>query len=74
MTPTDIVRVEKYLQEKFGNAALNLSRKVRNDGSTEVQLGAEFIGVIYRDVDEDDGEVSFALHISILEEDLAANS
>jgi hypothetical protein len=33
-----------------------------------VTVAGEFIGVLYRD--EDEGEVSFSLNISILEEDL----
>jgi hypothetical protein len=44
--------------------------KPKHDGSVEVSLGQEFIGVIYRDVDEDDGEVSYAFHMAILEMDL----
>ena len=40
------------------------------DGSVEVSLGEEFIAIIYRDVDEDDGEVSYAFQMAILEMDL----
>lgn len=70
MSPDELLKVETYLKTKFANEAINLSRKTRTDGSTEMQLGAEFIGVIYRDEDEDDGEVSYAVHMTILQEDL----
>ena len=70
MTPEELLKVEIYLKTKFANEAINLSRKVRNDGSTEFSLGAEFIGTIYKDVDEDDGEISYSLTMSILQEDL----
>jgi hypothetical protein len=33
-----------------------------------VCVGDEFLGVLHRD--EDDGEISWALHLTILEEDL----
>ncbi len=36
--------------------------------SVEVMLGDEFIGLIYKD--EDEGETSYAFHMSILEMDL----
>jgi len=35
----------------------------------EFFVGQEFVGVVHRD--DEDGEVSYALQISILEEDLA---
>jgi len=38
------------------------------DDSVEVYLGAEFIAVVYKDVD--DGETSYAVNMTILSEDL----
>lgn len=70
MSPDELLKVETYLKNRFANEAINLSRKVRNDGSTEFNMGAEFVGVIYRDEDEEDGEVSYAVHMTILQEDL----
>ena len=37
-------------------------------GSGEVRAGHEFLGRLHRD--EEDGEVSFSLHITILKDDL----
>jgi hypothetical protein len=41
---------------------------MRPGAPVEVAIAGEFIGVLHRD--EDEGEVSYALSISILEEDL----
>jgi hypothetical protein len=63
---SELLRVEKYLRGKFGNNAIAL--KEQNDGSCEVLIGDEFIGVLFRD--EEDGELSYAFHMAILEMDL----
>ena len=67
MDTGEIVRLERYLRDRFGQK-INVSRKRRNDGSVEVTLGDEFIATIYRD--EEDGEVSYQFTMAILEEDL----
>lgn len=69
MEQSEALRLQAYLREKFGTERLRLG-KPKQDGSVEVSLGEEFIGVIYRDVDEDDGEISYAFHMAILEFDL----
>ncbi len=68
MNRTEIAQVEKYLRDTLGATKLTLSRKARQDGSVEVLKDGEFIGVIYRD--EEDGEVSYAFHMAIMEIDL----
>jgi len=65
----ELARVQKYMREKFGNKTITLRERPQSDGSAEVYLGDEFIGVIYKD--EEDGEVSFDFNMSILEFDLA---
>lgn len=61
-------RLEKYLKEKL-HPGLALKPRERTDDSVEVYLGAEFIAVIYKDVDE--GETAYQFQMTILEEDLA---
>ena len=68
MTPTDISRVETYLRRTFGNPHLAIATPKRKGATIEVTLDGEFLGTIHKD--EEDGEVSFALHVMILEEDL----
>jgi hypothetical protein len=64
----EITRLQKYLQEKFGNTKLALSERKEVKDSVEVTLAGEFIGTIYRD--EEDGEVSYDFNMAILEMDL----
>lgn len=68
MTPLEIARVQKYMRQVFDNNRINLKRHNRDKESVEVLLEEEFIGVIYKD--EDEGEVSYAFNMAILEMDL----
>jgi Protein of unknown function (DUF3126) len=68
MKPSDIARVEAYLRTTLGSDRINIEVPKNRGASVEVRVGREFLGTLHRD--EDDGEVSFALHITILEEDL----
>ncbi len=63
---SELLRVEGYLRRKFGNNTISL--KEQKDGSAEVSLGDEFIGVIYRD--DEDEDVSYDFHMAILDIDL----
>jgi Protein of unknown function (DUF3126) len=42
--------------------------RYHDESQVEVYAGREFLGTLYRD--EEDGEVSYSLHITILEGDL----
>lgn len=64
-----MARVQRYLREKFGNTKITLRDRTQSDGSVEVALDEEFIGVIYRD--DEDGDVSYDFNMAILEIDLA---
>ena len=68
MTPNEIIRLQTYLRKTFGNDRISVVAPKKKDGPVEVCIGDEFIGVVYRD--DEEGEVSYALQISILEEDL----
>ncbi len=69
MTPTDIARVEAYLRRTLGTARIEIAVPKRRGASVEVTIDKEFLGTLHRD--EEDGEVSYSLHITILDEDLA---
>ena len=66
----EITSVEKYLRQAFDNDSIGLDRKTKKDDSIEVTMKGEFIGVIYRD-DEDD-ELSYSFNMAILAEDLTS--
>ena len=68
MTPADITRVETYLRRALGTARIGIAPPLRKGASVEVTIDNEFLGTLHRD--EEDGEISYSLTISILEEDL----
>ena len=68
MIKNDIARLQKYLQEKFGNNKITLTERKQDKDSVEVMLAGEFIGTIYRD--EDEGDISYDFNMAILEIDL----
>lgn len=68
MSPNDIARVQDYLRRTFDNDRIAIDVPARPRAPVEVRIGDEFIGVLYKD--DEDGEVSFSLHMTILETDL----
>lgn len=56
------------MRRLFGNRNINLVARDKKDDSVEVMMGEEFIGVIFKD-DEDD-DTSYAFNMAILEMDL----
>ena len=67
MNPTDIQRVQAHLQRTFANSKIELKPRPKQKDSAEVYIGEEFIGLVYKDEDEDG---SFDFQMSILGEDL----
>jgi hypothetical protein len=70
MTANEIARIQAYLRKTFANDRIAVDPPAKRGAPTEVRIGEEFIGTLHRD--EDEGEVSYALHMTILEEDLPA--
>jgi hypothetical protein len=68
MTPNEIARVQDYLRRTFANDRICIDPPAKKSAPIEVRISEEFIGVLHRD--EDEGEISYSLHITILEEDL----
>jgi hypothetical protein len=68
MTPNELIRIQAYLRKIFANNRIAVDPPAKRGAPIEVLIGDEFIGTLHRD--EDEGEVSYALHITILEEDL----
>ena len=67
MNRNEIWRLEKYLRNLFRLDTITLIERAQSD-SVELHIGGEFIAVIFKD--EEDGEVSYALNMAILEIDL----
>ena len=68
MTRSEIWRLEKYLRNLFRLDTITVVERPKQDDSVEVQVSGEFIGVLFKD--EEDGEVSYAFNMAILEMDL----
>jgi len=68
MTPNDIARVQTYLRRLLGTERLRLVPPARKGMSVELAVDDEVIGTVHRD--EEEGEVSYAVHVTVLEEDL----
>ncbi|WP_366657938.1 DUF3126 family protein [Fodinicurvata sp. EGI_FJ10296] len=68
MTQNEVVRIQDYLRSKFNVPQLSVVMRNTKDDSAEVMIGEEFIGVVFKD-DEDD-EVSYDFHMAIMEMDL----
>ena len=72
MSPNEIARVQDYLRRTFGNDRITIVPPPKRGAPIEVTIGDEFIGVVHRD--DEEGEVSYDLHITILAEDLPSAS
>lgn len=68
MTKSEMLRIQKYMNDLFGTDRIVLKASNQKDGAVEVLVRDEFVGVIYRD--DDDGEISFDFNMAILEMDL----
>jgi len=67
MGPEETKKLEDYLKKKL-HPSITLKTRDKTDDSVEVYLGAEFIAVVYKDVDE--GETSYQFQMTVLSEDL----
>ncbi len=70
MTPTDIERLQNYLRKLFATERIRIVPPLRKGLSIELAVNDETIGTVHRDVD--DGETSYSIHLTVLEEDLPA--
>ncbi|MCH1568526.1 MAG: DUF3126 family protein [Parvibaculales bacterium] len=67
MNNDEMIRVQTYLRLKFQNDMMTLKRGVKDD-MIEVFIEDEFIGTLFRD--DEEGEISYAFNMAILEFDL----
>ena len=70
MTPLEIDRLQTYLRKLFGTERIKIVPPLRRGLSTELAVNDETIGTVHKDVD--DGETSYSIHLTVLEEDLPA--
>lgn len=70
MTKQEITSLQRFLQKTFRLHTIEVRQLPRKDDMVEVYIGDEFIGPVYRVVDEDDGDVSYDFRMAILQYDL----
>ncbi|MBR0647291.1 DUF3126 family protein [Plastoroseomonas hellenica] len=68
MTPAEIAKLQAHLRQLLGNQRITIDPPKRKNQSVELRVGDEFIGTIHRD--DEDGEISYAVQIVVLGEDL----
>ena len=68
MTRSEIWRLEKYLRNLFRLDTISVVERPNQPDSVEMHVAGEFIGIIFKD--EEDGDVSYAFQMAILEMDL----
>jgi hypothetical protein len=68
MTKTDIDRVQAYLRRILGSERIQIVPPAKAGLSVEVAVNEEVIGTVHKDTD--DGETSYSVMLTILEEDL----
>jgi len=65
---SEIWRLEKYLRNLFRLDTITVVERPNQADSVEMHVAGEFIGIIFKD--EEDGDVSYAFQMAILEMDL----
>jgi hypothetical protein len=68
MNRSDMERVQTYLRGLFGCERIRVVAPPKPGLPVELAVGDEVVGTLYQD--HDDGEVSYAVQLSVLEEDL----
>ena len=68
MTPAEIKALEAYLRKKFELNSIEIQKRHKKQDSVEVFVKDEFVGVIYKD--DEDNEVTYQFQMAILEDDL----
>jgi hypothetical protein len=65
----ELKKLETYLRRTLGSPTLVVRPRPRKTDSAEVLVGDEFIGLIFRD-DEDEDDLSYNFQMAILAMDL----
>ena len=68
MTPAEIKSLENYLRKTFDLEAIEVRKRAKKQDSVEVFVKEEFVGVIYKD--DEDNEITYQFQMAILADDL----
>ena len=70
MKPDELNKLTAYLRRTFGNPALEVRARPRKTDSAEVYRDDEFLGVVYKDDEDGEDDVSYNFSMAILDVDL----
>ena len=68
MNHPEIIKLQKFLQQKFNNKNIDVRPRPKLNDSVEVFIGDESVGLIH--LDDEDGDKSYIFNMSILDIDL----
>lgn len=68
MDANEIRRLEAYLRRLFRLDEIQIRQRPKKDDSAEVFIGDEFIGIVFRD--DEDEDLSYNFQMAILDFDL----
>jgi len=66
----ELKKLQAYLRRLFGSENITVKARPRKDDSAEVFVGEEFVGIIFRD--DEDEDLSYNFSMAILDFDLPA--
>ena len=70
MKPDEIAKLTAYLRQTLGSTIVEVRARPKKTDSAEVYARDEFIGVIYRDDEDGEDDVSYNFDMAILQSDL----
>ena len=70
MKPDEIAKLTAYLRQALASDILEVRARPKKTDSAEVYARDEFIGIIYRDDEDGEDDVSYNFDMAILQSDL----
>ncbi len=67
-TPDEMSKLKNHLERTFKCSGITVMMREKAEDSIEIMMNGEFIGVIYKIIDE--GETSYDFNMAILDIDL----
>ena len=68
MSIEELKKLQAYFRRLFGNETIDVRPRPQKDDSAELYVGGEFVGILFKD-DEDD-DLSYNFTMAILDFDL----
>lgn len=68
LTSEEMMQLKSYLERVFKCSGITVKKREKTGDSIEVMMNGEFIGLLYKIIDE--GETSYSFEMAILDIDL----